>query len=48
MVRDYNTRVHVIPSSLVAWMFNFEEREYFELESPEEREAPQVDFSDRG
>jgi LemA protein len=45
VVRDYNTKVHVIPSSLVAWMFNFKDREYFELESPEEREAPKVDFS---
>ncbi|MGD2153228.1 MAG: LemA family protein [Gemmatimonadales bacterium] len=45
VVRDYNTKVHVVPSSLVAWMFNFKDREYFELESPEEREAPKVDFS---
>jgi len=45
VVRDYNTRVHVVPSSLVASMFNFKDREYFELESPEEREAPKVDFS---
>jgi LemA protein len=45
VVRDYNTKVHVVPSSLIAWMFNFKDREYFELESPEEREAPKVDFS---
>ncbi len=45
VVRDYNTKVHVVPSSLVAWMFNFKDREYFELDSPEEREAPKVDFS---
>ncbi|UCF20061.1 MAG: LemA family protein [Gemmatimonadota bacterium] len=47
VVRDYNTKVHVIPSSLVATMFNFKDREYFELESPEERKAVRVDFSDR-
>ncbi len=47
VVRDYNTRVHVMPSSLVASMFNFKDREYFELESPEEREPVRVDFSDR-
>ncbi len=47
VVRDYNTRVHVVPSSLVASMFNFKDREYFELESPEEREPVRVDFSDR-
>jgi LemA protein len=47
VVRDYNTKVHVVPSSLVAWMLNFKDREYFELESPEERKAPKVDFSDK-
>ncbi len=47
VVRDYNTRVHVVPSSLVASMFNFKDREYFELTSPEEREPVRVDFSDR-
>jgi LemA protein len=47
VVRDYNTAVHVVPSSLVAWMLNFKDREYFELEAPEEREAPRVDFSDK-
>ena len=45
VVRDYNTRVHVIPSSLVAWRFNFKDRVYFELDSPEERQAPKVDFA---
>ena len=48
VVRDYNTRVHVVPSSLVAWMFSFKDRDYFELESPEERRAPRVDFSEEG
>jgi LemA protein len=47
VVRDYNTKVHVIPSSLVAWMFNFKDREYFELTSEEEREPVRVDFSDK-
>jgi LemA protein len=47
VVRDYNTRVNVIPSSLVAKLGGFKEREYFELESPEERVAPKVDFSDK-
>jgi LemA protein len=45
VVRDYNTKVHVVPSSIVASLFSFKDREYFELESPEEREAPKVDFS---
>ncbi len=47
VVRDYNTKVHVIPSSLVARIANFKEREYFELTSEEEREPVQVDFSDK-
>ena len=46
VVRDYNTKVHVIPSSILAWLFNFKDREYFELSSPEEREPVRVDFSD--
>ena len=45
VVRDYNTKTQVVPSNLVAKMFNFKDREYFELDSPEEREAPKVDFS---
>jgi LemA protein len=45
VVRDYNTKVHVVPSSIIASLFSFRDREYFELESPEEREAPKVDFS---
>ena len=47
VVRDYNTQVHVVPSSLVAWMFNFKDREYFELTAPEEREPVKVDFSNK-
>jgi LemA protein len=47
VVRDYNTKVHVIPSSLIAWMFNFKDREYFELTSEAEREPVRVDFSDK-
>jgi LemA protein len=45
VVRDYNTKVHVVPSSIIARLFSFKDREYFELESPEERQAPKVDFS---
>jgi len=45
VVRDYNTKVHVVPSNIVASLFGFKDREYFELESAEERKAPKVDFS---
>ena len=44
-VRDYNTMVEVVPSNLVAALFRFEKREFFEIEDPVERDAPKVDFS---
>lgn len=45
VVRDLNTKIESVPSNIVANMFNFRKREYFELDSTEEREAPQVSFS---
>ncbi|MCE9604174.1 MAG: LemA family protein [Planctomycetia bacterium] len=41
-VRDLNTRVEVIPSNIVAGMFGFTRRDYFEIEYAAEREAPRV------
>jgi LemA protein len=41
-VRDYNNRVQVIPSALIARPFSFKEREFFEIESAVERQAPVV------
>ena len=41
-VRAYNTRVATFPSNLVAAMFGFENREFFELTDPAARTAPQV------
>lgn len=41
-VRDYNNRVQVIPSALIARPCGFKEREYFEIGSALEREAPTV------
>jgi len=41
-VRDYNNRVQVIPSALIARPFGFKEREFFEIESAVERAAPAV------
>jgi LemA protein len=41
-VRAYNTRVATFPSNLVAAMFGFESREFFELTDPVARTAPQV------
>ena len=45
VVRDLNTRIESVPSNIIANIFNFQKRDYFELESAEERTAPQVSFS---
>lgn len=45
VVRDYNTRISVFPSNLVAGLFGFHERQFFSL--PEGEEAvPKVSFQD--
>jgi len=44
-VRDYNNRVEVFPSNLVARLFGFQLREYFEIENVIQREAPAVKMS---
>ena len=41
-VRAYNTRVGTFPSNLVASMFGFERREFFELTDPVARTVPSV------
>jgi LemA protein len=43
-VRDYDTARKVFPTSIIAGMFNFEDREYFEVETVEVRQAPNVSF----
>lgn len=43
-VRDYNTRLEVIPSNIVAGMFSFKPEEFFEIESACERAAPVAKF----
>ena len=43
-VRDLNTRIEVFPSNVIAGMFGFDQREYFEIEDDAQREAPKVDF----
>ncbi|MFB3923616.1 MAG: LemA family protein [Terriglobia bacterium] len=44
VVRDLNTRIAQFPSNLVAGLFNFYTREYFEM-AAEERQTPDVQFS---
>ena len=43
-VRDYDTAREVFPTNVMATMFNFAEREYFEVEDPEDRGPVQVQF----
>lgn len=43
-VRNYDQLRQVFPSSLIAGTFNFEPREYFEVETVEVRGAPSVSF----
>jgi LemA protein len=43
VVRDLNTRIAQFPSNLVAGLFNFQRREFFEAEG-DERASPSVQF----
>ena len=43
-VLTYDTALETIPTSIIAGMFNFRPREYFEVEEAAIREAPQVSF----
>lgn len=40
----YNTEVEKFPTNIVAGMFSFERGALFEIEQPEERQAPKVSF----
>jgi LemA protein len=44
VVRDYNTKLQVFPSNLIANAFRFQPEEFFEIEDDEQREAPKVSF----
>jgi LemA protein len=43
-VMVYNTQREVFPTSIIANAFNFQEAHLFEVEQPEQREAPKVSF----
>ena len=45
-VDRYNTYKQTFPPVLFANVFGFEDAEFFEVEQPEQREAPAVSFSD--
>lgn len=42
VVRDFNTTIDSFPSNQIALFFRFAKRQYFELDRPEERQAPRV------
>ena len=41
----FNNKIQMFPSNVVANMFNFAKRDFFELETPAEREVPKVSFT---
>ncbi len=43
-VTGYNTQRETFPTVIVAGMFNFQEANLFEIEEPQQREAPKVAF----
>ena len=44
MVMKFNAKQQVFPSNIIANMFNFKERDYFEIEEPAAREPVKVSF----
>ena len=48
VVRDFNTMIEQFPSNIVAMMGHFEEREFFQVSAPVEREVPKVSFGATG
>ncbi len=44
VVARYETSRQSVPTNIIAGMFNFQKREYFEIEEPAAREAPKVAF----
>jgi len=43
-VRDFNIKIETFPNNLVAGMLSFSKRDFFELESKEEKEPVKVEF----
>jgi len=44
VVRDLNTKIQMFPSNLIANLFAFKTREFFELADAAERQPPKVSF----
>ncbi|MCI0330489.1 MAG: LemA family protein [candidate division Zixibacteria bacterium] len=43
-VLDYNNRLQTFPGNLIANLFGFEKRDFFELEAPAKAGVPKVEF----
>ena len=43
-VRDFNTKLQVFPTNIIANMLGFTKRDFFEVDSPEERKNVEVKF----
>jgi len=41
----FNNKTEMFPSNIIAGMFSFKKRDFFEVETAAEREAPKVNFS---
>lgn len=41
---QFNNKIQMFPSNIVAGIFNFKEADFFEVDNAEEREAPKVSF----
>lgn len=44
-VRDLNITIESFPSNIIAKAFKFTPAEFFEIENPQEKEVPKVDFT---
>lgn len=44
VVRDLNTKIQSFPTNIIAGMFNFQQRQFFEIADPTERNVPAVKF----
>lgn len=45
-VRDFNTKIEIFPNNVLAGMFQFKRRQFFEIENPNERENVKVSFNE--
>lgn len=43
-VMQFNNKIEMFPSNIIAGMFNFKQAEFFEIENATEREVPKVKF----